>query len=263
MILYFSATGNTKLMAETLAERLNDESADLLLRIKNNDYSEIHSDRPFIICSPVYVSELPCFVSDYLKKVSFSGCPDAYGIFTNGGYSGIAGGQLKKIIAQKNMRFNGYAEFKLPSNHMTNRSHKDLDETEIINRIKTSLGKVGKVAGIIQNGSRFRNRHIFLLEYIVTLPIAPVLCYYTQGTKGFRAKDNCISCGKCAKLCPMNVIELNTTTGKEKKMPVWVAERCAHCMSCIQNCPVEAIEYLDITEGRKRYNVYKYPIAKP
>ena len=69
-ILYFSATGNTKLMAQTLAERLNDEAVDLLSRIKNNDHSEIRSDRPFVICSPVYVSELPSFVSDHLKKLS-------------------------------------------------------------------------------------------------------------------------------------------------------------------------------------------------
>ena len=68
MILYFSATGNTKLMAQTLAERLNDEAVDLLSRIKNNDHSEIRSDRPFVICSPVYVSELPLFFLDHLKN---------------------------------------------------------------------------------------------------------------------------------------------------------------------------------------------------
>ncbi len=82
MILYFSATGNTKLMAKALAERLDDEALDLLPRIKDRDYSEIRSDRPFIICSPVYVSELPSFFTDYLKKVSLAGCPDVYGVTT-------------------------------------------------------------------------------------------------------------------------------------------------------------------------------------
>ena len=256
MILFFSATGNTKLVAQALAKRLNDDVIDLLARIKNHDYSEIRSDRPFIICSPVYVSEFPLFFSDYIKKVLLIGSKDVYGVLTNGGYSGIAGGQLKSIIKRKNLNFKGYAEFKPASNHITNKSHKPIDSAEIKKRIKTSLRKVDEVADVIQNGAFIKNRHIFILEYIVTVPVAPVLCYFNQGTEGFRIKDNCVSCGKCEKLCPMNVIEMHD--GK----PMWNVKRCAHCMSCIQNCPVEAIEYKDVTEGRKRYNVSKYRSIK-
>lgn len=252
MILYFSATGNTKLMAQALAERLDDEAIDLLPRIRSRDGAVIRSDRPFIICSPVYVSELPSFFSDYLKKVTLSGCEDVYGVLTNGGYSGIAGGQLKSIIKHKKMHFKGYAEFKLPSNHITNKRHKPIEAEEINKRIRTSLAKVDEIAEVIRSGGCFQNRRLFLLEYAVTLPVAPVMCYLNQGTTGFRVKDTCISCGKCAKLCPMNVIEMQD--GK----PVWNLKRCAHCMSCIQNCPAEAIEYKDVTQGRKRYNVTKY-----
>ncbi len=256
MILYFSATGNTKLIAGAITEHLQDESLDLLPRIQNKDYSDIVSDRPFVICSPIYVSELPVFLTEYLKKVSLKGCREVYGIFTNGGYSGIAGGQLKKIITKKSMLFNGYAEFKLASNHITNKSHKVLGDTEKRDRIITSLQKTVEVSRVIQGGTSFKNRHIFLLEYLITLPIAPLLCHLNQTTKEFWTKDRCISCGKCARLCPMNVIEMQN--GK----PVWTAERCAHCMSCIQNCPTEAIEFGTVTEGRKRYNASKVDLSK-
>ncbi len=249
MILFFSATGNTKLMAETIAERLQDETLDLLTRIKNNDYSDIYSERPFVICSPIYVGELPSFFMDYLKKASLKGSREVYGVFTNGGYSGIAGGQLKGIVKQKNMLFKGYAEFKMASNHITNRSHKVPDDTLIKERTRTSLARVDDVASVIQKGECFKNRRIFLLEYLATVPVAPVLCYFIQTTKEFRVKDTCILCGKCEKLCPMNVIEMHE--GK----PVWKESRCAHCMSCIQNCPTEAIEFGSITEGRRRYNI--------
>lgn len=249
MVLYFSATGNTKLIAEKLAEWLGDESVNLLVRIKDKNYSSLHSDRPFVICSPVYVSELPPFFSDYFRKVSLIGCRDVYGILTNGGFSGITGAQMRRIVKQKGMEFKGYAEFKLPSNHLTNKSHAEIDEAEITKRINASLNKVEDVAEEIRRGGCFKNRHIFLLEYLVTVPVAPVLCYFNQGTEGFWVKDNCISCGKCARLCPLNIIEIQS--GK----PIWKETRCAHCMSCIQNCPVEAIEYKDITKGRRRYSV--------
>ena len=184
------------------------------------------------------MSELPSFVSDHLKKLSLSGSNNVYGILTNGGYSGIAGGQLKGIIKRKNMAFMGYAEFKLPSNHITNKSHKVIGADEIKERIKTSLDKADEIAEVIKNGGSFKNRHIFFLEYAATLPFAPLLCHINQGTEGFWIKDSCISCG------------------------VWNIKRCAHCMSCIQNCPVEAIEYKDITKERKRYNASKYRFEK-
>lgn len=59
MILYYSATGNTEYIAKELARRLDDECIDLLDRIKKYDYSTLHSDKPFIICAPVYVCEMP------------------------------------------------------------------------------------------------------------------------------------------------------------------------------------------------------------
>ena len=65
------------------------------------------------------------------------------------------------------------------------------------------------------------------------------------------AASNCIGCGKCAKLCPLNNIKLTD------KKPVW-GNQCTHCMACIGNCPVEAIEYGTITQEKRPYNFGKY-----
>ena len=64
MILYYSATGNTKFIATELAKKLDDQCIDLLGRIKKNDYSELHSDNPFIVCAPVYICEMPRFMRE-------------------------------------------------------------------------------------------------------------------------------------------------------------------------------------------------------
>ena len=86
MILYFSATGNTEYIAKELAARLNDECINLLERIKNHDHSVLYSEKPYIICAPVYVCEMPRFMSKYLKEQTFTGSKDVYFIFTSGGY---------------------------------------------------------------------------------------------------------------------------------------------------------------------------------
>jgi len=51
MVLYYSATGNTEYIAKELAKLLNDERIDLLERIKQQDFSILHSEKPFVICA--------------------------------------------------------------------------------------------------------------------------------------------------------------------------------------------------------------------
>ena len=122
MILYFSATGNTEYIAKEIAQRLNDECINLLDRVKKADYSVLHSNTPFIICAPVYVCEMPRFMSNYLKKQPFSGSKDVYFIFTSGGYCGISGQLAKSIFRKKKMNYRGHAEFKMPRNYVANTS---------------------------------------------------------------------------------------------------------------------------------------------
>ena len=78
MILYFSATGNTKYIASELAKALNDSIIDLREKIREKDYTPIHSTKPFVICSPVYVSEPPRFLMDFLRKTRLTGNPNVY-----------------------------------------------------------------------------------------------------------------------------------------------------------------------------------------
>lgn len=78
-----------------------------------------------------------------------------------------------------------------------------------------------------------------------------ILYYSATGNTEYIAKelasrldDECIGCGKCEKLCPLNNVTL------ENNVPVW-AVHCSHCMACIGNCPVRAIEYGNITQEKE------------
>ena len=73
MILYFSATGNTKFIAEELARRLDDTALDLRGKIRDHEYSPLRSEKPFVICSPVYVCEPPRFLIEYLRRTPLVG----------------------------------------------------------------------------------------------------------------------------------------------------------------------------------------------
>lgn len=247
MILYFSATGNTEFIAKELAKRLNDECLNLLDRIKSRDYTPIHSEKPFIVCAPVYVCEIPRFMAKYLKKVSLTGSRDIYCIFTSGGYCGPSGILTKHLFKRKGMRYMGYGEFQMPRNYVVNNSYPMLSQEDAQKRILESYNRIDEIVTDISNGNDPKTRKVSLFETIITVPFNPLWCKYMLKAKDFFSKESCIGCGKCEKLCPLNNISL-----KDKK-PVWGKE-CTHCMACISNCPVRAIEYGNITQCKEPYN---------
>lgn len=54
--------------------------------------------------------------------------------------------------------------------------------------------------------------------------------------KQFYVTDECVSCGRCAKVCPVGNLQMQN--GK----PVW-EDRCRYCMACLNRCKKNAIEY--------------------
>lgn len=259
MILYFSATGNTRFIAEELANRLDDSTVNLLKRIREKDYSPITSEKPFVICVPVYVCEIPPFVCELIRKTPLEGNKNIYFIFTSGGYSGICSTMAKRLARKKGLNYMGSADFKMPRNYIANNTYPELTEDEIRRRIDVSYKLIPEISDLIRNGQKLvkRSKHVWLFEILITVPFTPVWTRIKQGVKKFSVSDKCIGCRKCASLCPVRVISPDAD-GK----PVWDAKMCAHCMSCIQNCPVEAIDYGDITPPKRRYTFDRYDFRK-
>lgn len=251
MILYFSATGNTEFVAKEIAKRLDDECINLLERVRNNDHTPLHSERPYIICAPVYVCEMPIFLAKYLKKQKFLGSKDVYFIFTSGGYCGISGLLAKWMFMKKFKIYKGHAEIKLPRNYVINDSYPALEKEEIEKRIRDAYGELDGIATTIAAGGKLEARKVALWEILVTVPFTPVWCKFKIKADDFYTNDACIGCGKCARLCPLNNIKI------VDKKPVW-SNHCAHCMACIGNCPTEAIEYGTMMQTKKPYNFGKY-----
>ena len=48
-------------------------------------------------------------------------------------------------------------------------------------------------------------------------------------------KEKCISCGKCKRVCPMNV-DVTDNSRKRKN-----GTECILCMECVKNCPKDAL----------------------
>lgn len=251
MVLFFSATGNTEFIARQIALKLGDECLNLLDRVRRNDHSVLHSEKPFIICAPVYVCEMPRFMAKYLKEQTFTGSRDVYFLFTSGGYAGISGQLAKGIVRRKKMNYLGHAEFKMPRNYVVNDHYPMLPPEEIKERILNCARQAEEVAADIRAGRKLKARHVWLFETIITVPFNPVWSKLCYKTKDFYTTADCVGCGKCERVCPLNNISV-------KDRQVNWGSNCTHCMACICNCPTEAIEYGTISKTKEKYRFSKY-----
>ena len=53
-------------------------------------------------------------------------------------------------------------------------------------------------------------------------------------------QDLCISCGKCKKVCPMNV------DMRDNKRTRIHGSECILCMECVDECPTKALELEEV-----------------
>lgn len=71
MILYFSGTGNSKYVAQRMAEALNQSLLSMNDRIRSHDTSPVETDERLVIVTPTYAGRIPRLVRDWLLETEF------------------------------------------------------------------------------------------------------------------------------------------------------------------------------------------------
>lgn len=244
MIIYFSGTGNSEYVANEIGKAIDDEVFNLFSKIRDEDYSTISSDKPWIVVVPTYAWRIPRIVETWLKKTTLTGHKDIYFVMTCAGAIGNAGKYIEKLCHSKQMVYQGTYQIIMPENYLALFNSSDKDEA--ISIIEKAKPQILKTIEII----KYKKKHLetktgikgCLNSSIVNEIFYPLFVH----AKKFHVTDACIKCGKCKNLCPLNNISI------QQGKPVW-SDKCTHCMACINRCPKQAIEYGKHTKGKPRY----------
>lgn len=248
MVFYFSGTGNSQLAAKQIAETTGDEIISINRCLKKGEKKTFQSERPLVFVAPTYAWRMPRVVERFIRETRFEGNSNAYFVLTCGGRCGNAAAYAKKLCAEKRMRFKGLASVVMPENYVA--MFVTPSEPESRDILEKAKPLIASLAVLIQKGEPFPKTPITLLSRLLSGPVNSLYYPLVIHDKGFTVSSNCVSCGKCAKRCPLNNIDM--ADGK----PVWKGN-CTHCMACIGGCPTEAIEYKSLSKGKQRYYIMK------
>ena len=245
MILYFSGTGNSKYVAQRMAEALNQSLLSMNDRIRSHDTSPVETDERLVIVTPTYAWRIPRVVSEWLGKTALTGAERIWFVMDCGSEIGNAAKYNRQLAAQKQLQYMGTAQIIMPENYiaMFNAPRKE-QARSIVEQAEPALQKV---LAQLKAGQEFPPPRDNLYDRFMSGPVNPVFYRFFVKADAFRATDACIGCGRCVELCPLNNIRL------ENGKPVW-GKNCTHCMACICYCPKEAIEYGEKSKGKPRYH---------
>lgn len=245
MILYFSATGNSAYAARQLAALLDEaEPVSLLPYLRGEQALAVSSDRPYVILSPVYISAIPAIVRQALRAGQFAGSRDVYFVMTCAGDRSAADSFARRLCAEKGLRYMGTAHLSMPQDYLM--YFPTRQDAENQKKLAAAEQQLPALAARIRQEQPFDENRVSALHAAVIPPTERLFGKFFIRPEKFYATDDCISCGLCAKVCPLCNIRL------EGGKPVWGA-RCIHCTACINRCPRAAIEYGHRTQGKPRY----------
>ncbi|MBE6072218.1 MAG: 4Fe-4S ferredoxin [Clostridium butyricum] len=240
-IYYFTGTGNSLQIADDLSKQLGNCT---IHKIAEYSGEKISADTLGVVF-PVYNWGLPLILCDFLKKLNISNGTYIYTVANYGGLPGKALDQCRDILKDKNIILSSGFLINMPGNYIIGYGAKSKQAQEKL--FAKEKKKVNDIVNFVKNRKKGDiEKSNLIIDRVFTNYFYKDIVNFHEADKNFTVNNKCISCGLCAKRCPVNNITI-----KDGK-PVW-NHKCELCVACIQSCPKEAINYAGKTEKRNRY----------
>lgn len=245
LMLYFSGTGNSKYIANLFSEKVGARCYSIEENIDFKNEIEKHDTIAF--CYPIYGSCVPRIMREFVIKYLEELKDKKLIIFcTQLIFSGDGARAFTELLPD------GYGDviyaehFNMPNN-ICNIFIFPIKNDEKTNKyIKTVQKKMTRVCKDLENGKVKKRGFNKLSNFVGKSQSAFWPEVEEKSKSSVKVDDDCIECGLCAKLCPMNNLNL-TSKGIVHK------DDCILCYRCINACPKKSITVLIHKKPKVQY----------
>jgi len=238
-LYYFSATGNCLTTAREIAEQLGDCCIVSVTSLREMSVIRDESDMVGFIF-PVYYGNMPYPMRETIRKMELR--QDAYVfVFTTcRGHVGVAPQRVDALLKEKGQKLSLALNVQMPGNSWISTPEENAERL------------AAQKDAIAAQMDQIRSREV--QDYTPQEELQSTPVDQPNNFRGIMADENCVGCGTCVMVCPMENIHL--ADGRAQ-----IGDRCATCLACFHWCPVEAI-YMSKEEQVGRRFKYHHPDVK-
>lgn len=254
MLFYFSGTGNTRWVAEFLAQELNDRLRFIPDEIGGDMHYVLKDGERLGFVFPCYGWGVPPFVERFIEQVKIDNVDYLYFVTTCGDDTGLTAEIFCDDVEQKGWSCNlGYA-VQMPESYVClpgfDVDPKEKEQQKLISAI-TRMNQI--VDDVLDKRGGF-DTIPGGFAWVKSRIIRPFFNRFLVSAKYFKTNGACVGCGKCVQACPYQNIQLN-----HNNQPEW-SNTCVQCLHCYHQCPVHAIEWGVFTKNKGQY-LFKSPLS--
>jgi len=232
-ILFFSATGNSLYVAK----RLGGQRYSIPKLLKQGKF-EFEDDKIGIVYPTNYMS-VPKIVREFLSKATLKS-DYIFAVSTTGHPFGPASKRIMELGKEVGICFAYSVEIGMVDNYLPgfdmDKELKKLPSRNVEQRIDKVIKDISECKVYIQKPPA-------VFSLLLKAANADNIKRGNFSDK-FSVNSSCNNCGICAKVCPVDNIEM-------LEKPVF-GNACVSCHACVQHCPKEAIRIKN-EKGTKRY----------